>query len=57
MTIFTTERKEGEENSDSSHTCNPSFSGGRDQKDQGSNPAWANSWRDPILKKPNTKKG
>jgi hypothetical protein len=33
------------------HTCNPSYSGGRDQKDQGSNPDWANSSQDPILKK------
>jgi hypothetical protein len=30
---------------------NPSYSGGRDQKDQGSKPAQANSSRDPILKK------
>jgi hypothetical protein len=34
------------------HICNPSYSGGRDQK-----AAWANSSRDPILKKPFTKKG
>jgi hypothetical protein len=25
------------------HTCNPSYSGGRDQEDQGSKPAWVNS--------------
>jgi hypothetical protein len=25
------------------HACNPSYSGGRDLEDQGSNPAWANS--------------
>jgi hypothetical protein len=25
------------------HTCNPSYSGGRDQKDLGSKPAQANS--------------
>jgi hypothetical protein len=25
------------------HTCNSSFSGGRDQKDCGSKPAWTNS--------------
>jgi hypothetical protein len=37
------------------HTCNPTYSGGRDQKDQGSQPA--NSSRDPISKKPITKKG
>jgi hypothetical protein len=39
------------------HACNPSYSGGRDQKDHGSEPAWANSSRDPILKIPNTKQG
>jgi hypothetical protein len=33
------------------HACNPSYSGGRDHKDPGSKPAWANSSRDPILKK------
>jgi hypothetical protein len=32
------------------HTCNPSYSGGRDQKDHGSKLAWANSSRDPISK-------
>jgi hypothetical protein len=32
------------------HGCNPSYSGGRDQKDHGSKPAWANSSRDPISK-------
>jgi hypothetical protein len=25
------------------HICNPSYSGGRDQEDHGSKPAWANS--------------
>jgi hypothetical protein len=39
------------------HACNPSYSGGRDQEDQGSKPAQANSLWDPILKKPITKKG
>jgi hypothetical protein len=38
------------------HTCNPSYSGGRDQEDHGSKPAQANSVRDPILKIPNTKR-
>jgi hypothetical protein len=37
--------------------CNPSYSGGRDQEDHGSKPAWANNSRDPILKKPFTKQG
>jgi hypothetical protein len=32
------------------HACNPSYSGGRDQKDCVSKPAWANSSQDPILK-------
>jgi hypothetical protein len=39
---------------DSCH--NPSYLGGRDQEDQGSKPARANSLRDPILKIPNTKR-
>jgi hypothetical protein len=30
------------------HTCNPSYSGSRDQEDLGSKPAWANSR--PVLK-------
>jgi hypothetical protein len=30
------------------HTCNPSYSGGRDQEDQGLGPDWADSLRDPI---------
>jgi hypothetical protein len=37
------------------HTCNSSYSGGRDQEDHGSRPAWANSYGDPISKLPNTK--
>jgi hypothetical protein len=32
-------------------TCNPRYSGGRDQEDDGSKPAWANSSQAPILKK------
>jgi hypothetical protein len=44
------------------HACNPSYSGGRDQEDQGSQPAQANSTRNPISKnktkqKTITKKG
>jgi hypothetical protein len=46
------------------HTCNLSYSGGRDQEDCGSKPAWANGPQDPISKntknkktKPFTKKG
>jgi hypothetical protein len=39
------------------HAYNPSYSRDRDQEDCGSKPAWANSSRDPVLKKPITKKG
>jgi hypothetical protein len=39
------------------HTCNPSYSGGRDQEDHGSKPAWENSLQNPILKISITKKG
>jgi hypothetical protein len=38
------------------HTYNPSYSGSRDQEDQGSKPTQANSLRDTCLKKPFTKK-
>jgi hypothetical protein len=38
------------------HTCNPSYSGGRDQGNRGLKSAWANSWRDRISKKPITEK-
>jgi hypothetical protein len=31
------------------HTCNPSYSGGRDQEDCGLKPAWANSSTRPYL--------
>jgi hypothetical protein len=33
------------------HACNPRNSGGRDQEDHGSKPAWANSSQGPISKK------
>jgi hypothetical protein len=33
------------------HSCNPGYSGGRDQKDCSSKPAQENSLGDPILKK------
>jgi hypothetical protein len=39
------------------HACNPSYSEGRDQVDRGLKLAGANSWRDPISKKPITKIG
>jgi hypothetical protein len=35
------------------HTCNPSYSKGKDQKDHCSRPAWTKSWQDSIsIKKP-----
>jgi hypothetical protein len=37
------------------HAYNPSYQGGRDEEDQGSKSAWANSSQDTILIKPNTK--
>jgi hypothetical protein len=37
------------------HTCNPSYSGGRDQEDRGSYPACGNSSARPYLEKPFTK--
>jgi hypothetical protein len=42
---------------DGGRTCNPNYSGGRDQEDHGSKPAQANSSQDHIWKKPITKKG
>jgi hypothetical protein len=36
--------------------CIHSYSGGSNQEDHTSKPAWANSWWGPISKKPNTKK-
>jgi hypothetical protein len=39
------------------HSCNPSNSGSRNQEHHSSKPAWASSKRDPISKKPITKKG
>jgi hypothetical protein len=37
------------------HACNPSYSGGRDQEDHSSKPAWANSPSRLYLEKPLTK--
>jgi hypothetical protein len=37
------------------HAYNPSYLGGRDQEDQSSKPAWANSSGDPISKNPSQK--
>jgi hypothetical protein len=37
------------------HTCNPSYSGGRDQEDHSSKLVRANSSRDPISTIPNKK--
>jgi hypothetical protein len=38
------------------HACNPSYSGGRDEEDQGLKPAQANSSQDLISKKKKKKK-
>jgi hypothetical protein len=38
------------------HACNPSYSGGRDQEDRGSKPAWVSSSLDLISKITITKK-
>jgi hypothetical protein len=38
------------------HACNPSYSGGRVQEDRTSKWAQANSWWDPVVKKPYTKR-
>jgi hypothetical protein len=38
------------------HTCNPSYSGGRDQEDRSSKPGQPNSSQDPISKILNTKR-
>jgi hypothetical protein len=37
-------------------TCNPSYSGGRDQEDCSLKLAWANSSQDPISKNPSQKR-
>jgi hypothetical protein len=37
------------------HPCNPSYSGGRDQEDHGSKPAWGNSSRPYFEKTHHTK--
>jgi hypothetical protein len=39
------------------HTCNPSYSGGREQEDHGLKLVQANCLRDPILKKNYHRKG
>jgi hypothetical protein len=38
------------------HSCNPSYSGGRDQEDHRSKPVWANSLQDPISEKNTSQK-
>jgi hypothetical protein len=39
------------------HACNPSYSGGRDQEDGSSKPAWENSSLDSVSKNPSQKIG
>jgi hypothetical protein len=38
------------------HTCNPTYSAGKNQEDGSLKPAQANNLRDPISEIPNTKK-
>jgi hypothetical protein len=38
------------------HSCNPSYSGGRDQENLSSKPPWANTLQDPISGKAHHKK-
>jgi hypothetical protein len=38
------------------HTCNPSYSGGRDHEDHSLKPAWANNSWYPISKNPSQKR-
>jgi hypothetical protein len=38
------------------HTCNPCYSGSRDQEDRSLKPVWSNSSQEPISKIPITKK-
>jgi hypothetical protein len=38
------------------HTCNPSYSEGRDLEDRGLKPAWTNSSQEPISKNPSQKR-
>jgi hypothetical protein len=39
------------------HTCNPSYSGGRDQEDHGCKPAWEKLLLRPYLEKTHHRKG
>jgi hypothetical protein len=39
------------------HTCNPSYSGGRDQEDHSARPSLANSSKDPTSKKNHKRAG
>jgi hypothetical protein len=39
------------------HTCNPSYSGSRDQKDHGWKPVWTKKFMRPYLEKSFTKIG
>jgi hypothetical protein len=53
MTLFQKKQKQ----KPGHHSCHPSYSGVRDQENQGSKPAQANSSQDSILKKTHHKKG
>jgi hypothetical protein len=54
--LLHTTYKKVKELSASAHACNPSYSGGRDQEDCSLKSARTKGSRDPILKKPLTKK-
>jgi hypothetical protein len=56
-TLQTNDPKEMQSQAPVAHNCNPSYSEGRDQEDQKSKPAQANSSYDPISKISITKKG
>jgi hypothetical protein len=49
-------RKGGGSQTPVAHICNPSYLGGRDQKDRGSKSAWTNSLQHPISEIHNTKR-
>jgi hypothetical protein len=55
--VYTNARKAKKGRALVAHACNPSYSGGRDQEDHSSKPAWASISARPYIKKPFTKIG
>jgi hypothetical protein len=55
--IFATLKVEQARQALEAYTCNPSYSGGRDQEDSSSRTVQANTSQELILKLPNTKQG